>query len=356
MLRTSPPMVRCWRPSPPPHQPVRRRRWPLWGLPLLLLAVLVWWPRPAQVDPQIYPLHAPAEITHPEPSSTLPSCVRPVLPEGIPTQQLTVPTQHLMKGKLLLIDEGHPLPDGYTPADTFSVLNHTKGRVASRDLTAVSGEDTLSALVELFADARNERIVQFTVFAGTRSSEQQRILLTDTLADLSRDMPIENALLAARQAVASPDCSEHQTAWAVDVRLCPIWNGTPLDTPYTATEAGRWLTAHCWEHGFIHRWPEARPAAHSCRAWHLRYVGRAHAMLMHALDASFEEYLDLLHQYGTLTLYDENDAPLAAAVCRSAGEHQTSFTLPVAEIEDLSLDNIGWAVAACLFTGSAEPN
>lgn len=352
MQRTSPPMVRGWSPSPPPPQPARPRRWPLWCIPLLLLAALVWWPRPAQVDRQVYPLHAPVEKKEVQPVSTLPACVRPGLPEGIPTQQLTVPTQHLMKGKLLLIDESHPLPDGYTPADTFAVLNHTQGRVACRDLTAVSGEDTLSALTELFAAARNDRILQFTVFAGTRSGEQQRILLTDTLAYLSRDMPLESALLAAREAVASPDCSEHQTAWAVDVRLCPIWNGTPLDTPYAATEAGRWLLAHSWEYGFIHRWPDAQPAAHSCRAWHLRYVGRSHALLMHALDVPFEDYLALLHQHGSLTLYDENNAPLAAAVCRSAGEHQTSFTLPCGEIDDLSLDNTGWAVAACLFTES----
>lgn len=356
MTRTPIPMVRGWNPSPPPSRPVRRSRWPLWSLPILLLAAVLLWPRPARVDTQVYPLHAQVQPVSEEPASALPSCIRPGLPEDAPAQHLTVPTQHLMKGRMLLIDESHPLPDGYVPADTLAVLNYTQGRVSCRNLTAVSGQDTLDALTGLFAAARVERIVQFTVFAGTRSAEQQRILLTDTLADLSRDMSLEEALLTARQAVASPDCSEHQTAWAVDIRLCPIWNGAPLDTPYAATEAGRWLTEHCWEYGFIRRWPEAQPAAHSCRAWHLRYVGRVHAMLMHALDVTFEEYLLLLHQYGSLTLYDENDAPLAAAVCRSAGEHQTSFTLPVAEIEDLSLDNMGWAVAACLFTGSGEPN
>lgn len=341
-------MTRGWTPLTP-QPPRRHSRWPLAVLPLALLALVLLIPRPAQVDAHAYPLHAPAATATPEPVSSLPERIQPTLPSD-ETRTLSVPTQHLIKGRMLLIDESHPLPEGYTPEDTFSVLNYTQGRVACRDQTAVSGQDTLDALVQLFADARQQRIVQFTVFAGTRSAEQHRLLLTDTLADLSRDMPLEEALRAAREAVCSPDCTEHQTPWAIDLRLCPVWNGTPLDEPYTTTAAGRWLIQHAWEYGFILRWPDTPSSAHSCRPWHLRYVGRAHAMLMHALDATFEEYLSLLHEHGTLTLHDENNAPLAAAICCTAGEHQTSFTLPVAEIEDLSLDNTGYAIAACLFT------
>ena len=346
-------MTRGWTPAPPPPPRRRRNYWPLGLIPALLLAALLLWPRPAQVDRQTYPLHAPAVTAEPETSPTLPEAIRAALPAG-ETQHLSVPTQHLMKGRMLLIDESHPLPDGYTPGDTLSVLSYTQGRVACRDLAAVSGQDTLDALTQLFAAARQERIVQYTVFAGTRSAEQQRILLTDTLADLSRDMPLEEALEAARRAVASTDCSEHQTSFAIDLRLCPVWNGAPLEQTYEASQAGRWLAEHCWEYGFIRRWPDAEPASHSCQAYHLRYVGRAHAMLMHALDATFEEYLALLHEHGVLTLYDENGAPLAAAVCSRAGEHQTSFTLPMAAIDDLSLDNTGYAIASCLFTESAE--
>jgi len=341
-------MTRGWTPLTP-QPPRRHSRWPLAMLPLALLTLVLLIPRSAQVDARAYPLHAPVSTVTPEPVSPLPERLQPHLPSG-ETRTLSVPTQHLAKGRMLLVDEAHPLPEGYTPGDTFSVLNYTQGRVACRDQTAVSGQDTLDALVQLFTTARGERIVQFTVFAGTRSAEQHRLLLTDTLADLSRDMPLEDALRTARDAVCSPDCTEHQTPWAIDLRLCPVWNGAPLAEPYAATEAGRWLMEHCWEYGFILRWPDAHISAHSCRPWHLRYVGRAHAMLMHALDVTFEEYLSLLREYGTLTLYDENNAPLAAAICCTAGEHQTSFTLPVAEIEDLSLDNTGYAIAACLFT------
>lgn len=343
-------MTRGWTPLTP-QPPRRHSRWPLAALPLVLLALMLL-PRPAQVDAHAYPLHAPAVTMVPELVPPFPERIHPSLPPGA-TRTLSVPTQHLEKGHMLLIDESHPLPEGYMPGDTFSVLNYTQGRVACRDQAAVSGLDTLDALAQLFVAARQERIVQFTVFAGTRSAEQHRLLLTDTLADLSRDMPLEDALRAARQAVCSPDCTEHQTPWAIDLRLCPVWNGAPLAEPYAASNAGRWLMAHAWEYGFVLRWPDAPISAHSCRPWHLRYVGRAHAMLIHALDVTFEEYLSLLHEHGILTLYDENNAPLAAAICRAAGEHQTSFNLPIAAIEDLSLDNTGYAIAACLFTSPA---
>lgn len=343
-------MTRGWTPLPP-QPPRRRTHWPLYVFPAALLALILLLPRPEPVNAHAFPLHAPVQTAPPQPLATLPSAIRPGLPEGdlVP---LTVPARRLMRGRMLLIDEAHPLPEGYVPGDVFSVLNHTRGLVACRDLSAVAGQDTLEALMQLFEAARRDRIVQFTVFAGARSSEQQRLLLTDALADLARDMPLEDALRVAREAVCSPDCSEHQTPWAVDLRLCPVWNGAPLEEVYSATSAGRWLAGHCWEYGFIRRWPLAEPSAHSCRPWHLRYVGRAHAMLMHALNVGFEEYLALLHEHGTLTLYDQNNAPLATAVCCVAGEQQTSFQLPDAMVEDLSLDNMGYAIAACLFTGS----
>ena len=198
--------------------------------------------------------------------------------------------------------------------------------------------------------------MSLVAFAGSRSPEQQRILLTDTLAALSRDMSLDEALSAARAAVASPGYSEHQTAWAVDIRVCPQWNGAPLAESMEESADGRWLMENCWRYGFIRRYPRADPRDGSCRAYHLRYVGCAHASLMHALDLSLEDYLSLLHNQRTLTLYDEaSGAPLCSAVCAEAEARQTLFILPEdASVEDLSLDNLGFAVVSCVY-GATSP-
>lgn len=286
----------------------------------------------------------------PERQKALPACVSTGLPEGSERETLTVPVQRLAQGRMMLVDEAHPLPEGYVPADTFGVLNQTGGRVTCRDVSAVLGEDTLIALDAMLAAARSSRFNQLTVFAGTRSPEQQRQQQTDTLAALARDMSLEDALQQARRKVASPGCSEHQTAWAVDIRVCHAWNAQPDGGALRESQAGAWLVEHAWEYGFIQRWPEADPAQDEHRPYHFRYVGYAHAALMHAMEMSLEEYLAFLHQHGAVTLYDDKNAPLATAVCAVMGERQASLTVPSgATVEDVSMDNLGYAVASCLY-------
>ena len=347
--------VRGYRPAPRSDRSARRlsRAALLLAPVLVLLLALGLVPRAAAPEAQTVAL--PAQTAAPKQAFSLPACVREGLAEGYALRQLAVPVHRLRMGRMLLIDERHPLPEDYAPADTLNILSASGGRATCRDLSAVLGEDALEALSAMLTAARQEKHMGLVVFAGARSPEQQRILLTDTLAALSRDMPLEEALSAARAAVASPGCSEHQTAWAVDIRVCPQWNGAPLAEAMEESADGQWLLEHCWRYGFIRRYPEADPRDGSCRAYHLRYVGYAHAMLMHALGLSLEDYLALLHRCGALTLYDEAaGVPLCSAVCAEAGERQALFTLPEeAVVEDLSLDNLGWAAAACLYQATS---
>lgn len=319
----------------------------------VLLAVTI----PAHQDTAIPTKQAASSQAQSAPvqQKALPACVTTGLPEGVGRETLTVPVQRLVQGRMLLVDEKHPLPEGYVPADTFGVLNQTDGRVTCRDMSAVLGEDTLAALDAMLAAARSSRFNQLTVFAGTRSPEQQRQQQTDTLAALARDMSLEDALEQARRKVASPGCSEHQTAWAVDLRVCHAWNAQPDGGALRESETGAWLVEHAWEYGFIQRWPEADPAEDEHRPYHFRYVGYAHAALMHAMDMNLEEYLAFLHQHGAVTLYDDKNAPLATAVCAAMGERQASLTVPSGTtIEDVSMDNLGYAVASCLYNRAAN--
>lgn len=348
--------VRGYRPEPQSTRSARRFSRAVLLVPALALVAAVWLllPRAAAPDAQTFAM--PAQTAPPRQAFTLPDSVRKGFPEGYALGQLAVPETRLREGRMLLIDEGHPLPEGYTPADTLNILNASGGRATCRDLSAVLGEDALGALSAMLTAARQEKHMGLVVFAGSRSPEQQRILLTDTLAALSRDMSLDEALSAARSAVASPGYSEHQTAWAVDIRVCPQWNGAPLAESMEESEDGRWLMENCWRYGFIRRYPGADPRDGSCRAYHLRYVGCAHASLMHALGLSLEDYLSLMHNQRTLTLYDEaSGAPLCSAVCAEAEARQTLFILPEdASVEDLSLDNLGFAVVSCVY-GATSP-
>lgn len=347
--------VRGYRPEPQSTHSARRFPRAVLLVPALALIAAVWLlPRAAAPDAQTFAM--PAQTAPSRQAFTLPDSVRKGFPEGYALGQLAMPETRLREGRMLLIDDSHPLPEGYTPADTLNILSASGGRATCRDLSAVLGEDALNALSAMLTAARQEKHMGLVVFAGSRSPEQQRILLTDTLAALSRDMGLDEALSAARSAVASPGCSEHQTAWAVDIRVCPQWNGAPLAESMEESEDGRWLIENCWRYGFIRRYPGADPRDGSCRAYHLRYVGCAHASLMHALGLSLEDYLSLLHNQRTLTLYDEaSGAPLCSAVCAEAEARQTLFILPEdASVEDLSLDNLGFAVVSCVY-GATSP-
>lgn len=307
----------------------------------LILALTAWLFRPGMPPDEPLPPQLPVAAS----AFILPDNVVAGLPAG-PVERLTITRERLAQGKLLLVDEAHPLPADFSPGNTYGILAYARGRIACRDPQAVLGEEALIHLEYLCVDARNSGMDRLTVFAGTRSREQQRILLTDAVASFARDMSIDEAVVRAKETVDAPGHSEHQLPWTVDIRLCRTWNDLPAREPLEASPQGAWLKEHAWEHGFIQRWPEADTAADDHRPYHFRYVGIPHARMMRALGLDLDAYLALLRQAGALTLLDEEGAPLATAVCVEAGERHTVFEVPAgARLEDASLDNTGWAAA-----------
>ena len=159
---------------------------------------------------------------------------RPALPENIvtalppgATRRLTITNQRLLQGRMLLVDEEHPIPEGVQLEDVFGVLTYARGRIACRDQQAALGRETLAALEDMCVHARNSGMSFITVFAGCRSREQQRLLLLEKVGDLSRSMTMEEAVAEAKRFVPPPGCSEHQLTRSVDIRICLGWNLPP---------------------------------------------------------------------------------------------------------------------------------
>ena len=78
------------------------------------------------------------------------------LPEGLETQSVTYTDEQLLRGRLLLLDAQHPLPDGAPAPNTMSVAAYGKGMVPVNGLSVKSGRATIDALAELFAGLRAE--------------------------------------------------------------------------------------------------------------------------------------------------------------------------------------------------------
>lgn len=104
---------------------------------------------------------------------------------------------------------------------------------------------------------------------------------------MNEGMTYEEAWAYTARSVALPGHSEHQTGLAVDV---------------DASDAGQaWLAEHCWEYGFILRYPEGkRPVTGIIfEPWHFRYVGTELSLEMQELGLCMEEYMAMLTEQQT---------------------------------------------------------
>ena len=64
-----------------------------------------------------------------------------------------------------------------------------------------------------------------------------------------------------------------------------------------STPAQQWLVAHCWEYGFILRYPAEKQDITGIiyEPWHYRYVGRDHAQAIRQSGQCLEEFLQAEH-------------------------------------------------------------
>lgn len=112
--------------------------------------------------------------------------------------------------------------------------------------------------------------------------------------------------------VAVPGTSEHQTGLALDIVSAGY---QVLNKKQENTAEQKWLMEHCWEYGFILRYPEDKCdiTGIGYEPWHYRYVGREAALAMRDSGQCLEEYLE----------EQEKSAPAhggqnGMAVCRDA--------------------------------------
>lgn len=103
----------------------------------------------------------------------------------------------------------------------------------------------------------------------------------------------ETAKQQAALSIAIPGTSEHQLGLAVDIIDTDLW---VLDSRQAELPAQKWLMEHCWEYGFILRYPYNKIDVTGIiyEPWHYRYVGKELAAELHELNITLEEYIHSL--------------------------------------------------------------
>jgi D-alanyl-D-alanine carboxypeptidase len=134
----------------------------------------------------------------------------------------------------------------------------------------------LSALRDLFAEAKAHGFAGFYLSSGFRNTSQQ--------AELYENAP-------DRSFVQPPGHSEHHTGLAADV----AYLGESM-ARFDSSDHGRWFMQNAHRFGFILRYPADKThiTGISYEPWHYRYVGREHAEFMFSNNLVLEEYIQLL--------------------------------------------------------------
>lgn len=93
-----------------------------------------------------------------------------------------------------------------------------------------------------------------------------------------------------RHGGSGPGTSEHQLGLAVDIVDADY---QLLNHAQEDTAVHQWLLEHCWDYGFILRYPADKGDVTGIiyEPWHYRYVGREHAQAIRAAGLCLEEYL-----------------------------------------------------------------
>ena len=132
------------------------------------------------------------------------------------------------------------------------------------------------------------------VCSGYRSVETQTRLHNNKITRLlAEGYSQETAKGEARRWVAVPGTSEHHTGMAVDIVAVSYQK---LTEQQEKTAEQKWLMEHCWEYGFILRYPTEKSEITGIgyEPWHYRYVGREAARTMRDNGLCMEEYIRLL--------------------------------------------------------------
>ncbi|MBQ3705807.1 MAG: D-alanyl-D-alanine carboxypeptidase family protein [Clostridia bacterium] len=191
----------------------------------------------------------------------------------------------------MLTNLEHPVGEDFLPADLVLMTELCDEKLVKIKYAETLGvRRAVEALTEMLEAAREDGITNWQVSAGYRSyAQQERMLNAKINSYLKRNSgwSRSRARRAALKTVAEPGASEHHLGLSFDVNV-------PKTSSFAGTKQCAWLHEHCWEYGFIIRYQEGKEAitGFSAEAWHIRFVGVEHSLIMRDQNLCLEEYLE----------------------------------------------------------------
>ena len=179
--------------------------------------------------------------------------------------------------RVILVNPWNYLPEGY---ETELV------EIEDMDISTECSD----ALIAMLAACRADGCEPVLISGNRTWATQQSLYDNNVQKYLNRGYDHDTAVELAGRSVAIPGTSEHQLGLAVDIVDNYNWN---LDESQENTATQKWLMEHCWEYGFILRYPNGTTDITGIiyEPWHYRYVGVEIALELRSLGITLEEYL-----------------------------------------------------------------
>lgn len=180
---------------------------------------------------------------------------------------------------LMLVNQSHPMEDGYVP------------ELANIDDSHQVDARVLEPLQEMLKAASDEGYSLY-VCSAYRSVDRQKELFNESMVDyVNQGMNYYEAAIETAKSIAWPGESEHATGLAMDI-VSSEYAG--LDEKQGETDDQKWLMEHCYEYGFILRYPQDKSEETGIiyEPWHYRYVGVEAALAIRDQGVTLEEYLN----------------------------------------------------------------
>ena len=190
-------------------------------------------------------------------------------------------------GMPILVNRENYLPDNYEPAELVMMRTYCDSRIVTIKGSEIQGERVaVDALMTMLRAAHQDGLTVWQISAGYRSiAYQQQLFDNQVYAYRQEGMTGAQARAKTRLTVADPGASEHHLGLAFDV--------TVPGEQFSNTQQHLWLAEHCWEYGFILRYPKDKEdiTGFSYEPWHIRYVGTEHSLAMRDQNLVLEEYV-----------------------------------------------------------------
>lgn len=280
------------------------------------------------------------------------------------SQVVTASRQEALTGGLLLVNRWHELPADFATVEGYikSVGTETKFKVPVTSRSVSLFPNAISAVQKMVEDAKKEGLEYFILRQGYRSMKTQ-MEAWQKVADKHKDKTGDTLTEAVRKTVSYPGTSDYQTGLSFEVDLYSKEDPVVNNTDFQKSEQAKFLNENGWKYGIIFRFPAAGyPYAETVDKDHVtgvrnkslkmnayRYVGVAHATVMHIKGFALEEYIDFLRQHPHIMVYE--DGVLKYEIFRqNEMEVSQNVTLPDNAVSySVSSDNLGGLIVAVNF-------